>query len=151
MATLVFVLAMLVPVEGIIIAQFTTMRELGLNNTLIGVVLPGSIGAMNVLLMRNVTHWYHSSVTGTVAPEAGQQWYAPGHVELVKWTSTRSNRPGTEITDESAVATASLCMSSANPTAVDPRRFITLCSPTRDDRGRPTSSGTGRRSSRASA
>ncbi|MFF7189724.1 carbohydrate ABC transporter permease [Streptomyces sp. NPDC008222] len=51
--TLVFVLAMLVPVEGIIIAQFTTMRELGLNNTLIGVVLPGSIGAMNVLLMRN--------------------------------------------------------------------------------------------------
>ncbi|WEO93970.1 carbohydrate ABC transporter permease [Streptomyces sp. FXJ1.172] len=50
---LVFVLAMLVPVEGIVIAQFTTMRELGLNNTLIGVVLPGAIGAMNVLLMRN--------------------------------------------------------------------------------------------------
>ncbi|MGW1721432.1 carbohydrate ABC transporter permease [Streptomyces sp. NPDC002306] len=51
--TLAFVLAMLVPVEGIIIAQFTTMRELGLNNTLVAVVLPGSIGAMNVLLMRN--------------------------------------------------------------------------------------------------
>ncbi|MGW4515780.1 carbohydrate ABC transporter permease [Streptomyces sp. NPDC004393] len=51
--TLAFVLAVLVPVEGIVIAQFTTMRELGLNNTLIGVVLPGSIGAMNVLLMRN--------------------------------------------------------------------------------------------------
>ncbi|MCH0564553.1 MULTISPECIES: carbohydrate ABC transporter permease [unclassified Streptomyces] len=52
-ATLAFVLAMLVPVEGIIIAQFTTMRELGLNNTLVGVLLPGSVGAMNVLLMRN--------------------------------------------------------------------------------------------------
>ncbi|MEU8706395.1 carbohydrate ABC transporter permease [Streptomyces sp. NPDC048565] len=52
-ATLAFILAMLVPVEGIIIAQFTTMRDLGLNNTLIGVLLPGSIGAMNVLLMRN--------------------------------------------------------------------------------------------------
>ena len=51
--TLVFVLAMLVPVEGIVIAQFTTMRELGLNNTLVGVVLPSAIGAMNVLLMRN--------------------------------------------------------------------------------------------------
>ncbi|MFI9422745.1 carbohydrate ABC transporter permease [Streptomyces achromogenes] len=50
--TLAFVLAMLVPVEGIVIAQFTTMRELGLNNTLIGVVLPGAVGAMNVLLMR---------------------------------------------------------------------------------------------------
>ncbi|MFJ8807018.1 carbohydrate ABC transporter permease [Streptomyces sp. NPDC102490] len=52
-ATLVFILAMLVPVEGIIIAQFTTMRELGLNNTLIGVVLPGCVSALNVLLMRN--------------------------------------------------------------------------------------------------
>ncbi|WP_328904200.1 carbohydrate ABC transporter permease [Streptomyces sp. NBC_00441] len=52
-ATLAFILAMLVPVEGIIIAQFTTMRDLGLNNTLIGVLLPGSVGAMNVLLMRN--------------------------------------------------------------------------------------------------
>ncbi|SDF55599.1 carbohydrate ABC transporter permease [Streptomyces griseoaurantiacus] len=52
-ATLVFVLAMLVPAEGIIIAQFTTMRELGLNNTLLAVVLPGSVGALNVLLMRN--------------------------------------------------------------------------------------------------
>ncbi|MFI6962093.1 carbohydrate ABC transporter permease [Streptomyces sp. NPDC050255] len=52
-ATLAFILAMLVPVEGIIIAQFTTMRDLGLNNTLFGVLLPGSIGAMNVLLMRN--------------------------------------------------------------------------------------------------
>ncbi|MFC9424462.1 carbohydrate ABC transporter permease [Streptomyces sp. NPDC056987] len=52
-ATLGFILAMLVPVEGIIIAQFTTMRDLGLNNTLIGVLLPGCIGAMNVLLMRN--------------------------------------------------------------------------------------------------
>jgi multiple sugar transport system permease protein len=52
-ATLAFILAMLVPVEGIIIAQFTTMRDLGLNNTLLGVLLPGSIAALNVLLMRN--------------------------------------------------------------------------------------------------
>ncbi|MFJ2017670.1 carbohydrate ABC transporter permease [Streptomyces nodosus] len=51
--TLVFILAMLVPAEGIIIAQFTTMRDLGLNNTLIGVLLPGSVNAMNVLLLRN--------------------------------------------------------------------------------------------------
>ncbi|ANH94623.1 ABC transporter permease [Streptomyces sp. SAT1] len=52
-ATLVFVLAMLVPAEGIIIAQFTTMRELGLNNTLVGVLLPGAVASLNVLLMRN--------------------------------------------------------------------------------------------------
>ncbi|MDQ8703464.1 carbohydrate ABC transporter permease [Streptomyces sp. LHD-70] len=52
-ALVVFVMAMLVPVESIIIAQFMTMRELQLNNTLLGVVLPACIGAMNVLLMRN--------------------------------------------------------------------------------------------------
>ncbi|KUN16169.1 ABC transporter permease [Streptomyces corchorusii] len=51
--TLVFILALLVPAESIIIAQFTTMRSLELNNTLIGVVLPGCVGALNVLLMRN--------------------------------------------------------------------------------------------------
>ncbi|RFU88539.1 carbohydrate ABC transporter permease [Streptomyces triticagri] len=52
-ALLAFILAMLVPVEGIIIAQFTTMRDLGLNNTLIAVLLPGCVSALNVLLMRN--------------------------------------------------------------------------------------------------
>ncbi|MFD7280930.1 carbohydrate ABC transporter permease [Streptomyces sp. NPDC059862] len=52
-ATLAFVLAMLVPVESIIIAQFTFMRDLGLNNMLVGVLLPGSIASLNVLLMRN--------------------------------------------------------------------------------------------------
>ncbi|MFI9027747.1 carbohydrate ABC transporter permease [Streptomyces sp. NPDC053560] len=52
-AGLVFVAALLVPLESIIIAQFTTMRDLGLNNTLVAVVLPGSVGALNVLLMRN--------------------------------------------------------------------------------------------------
>ncbi|MFE3657476.1 carbohydrate ABC transporter permease [Streptomyces sp. NPDC059165] len=52
-ATLVFVLAMLVPAESIIIAQFTAMRDLGLNNTLVGVLLPACVAAMNVLLMRN--------------------------------------------------------------------------------------------------
>ncbi|PNE37631.1 MULTISPECIES: carbohydrate ABC transporter permease [Streptomyces] len=52
-AVVVFIMAMLVPVESIMIAQFMTMRQLQLHNTLLGVVLPGCIGAMNVLLMRN--------------------------------------------------------------------------------------------------
>ncbi|WP_435837772.1 carbohydrate ABC transporter permease [Streptantibioticus parmotrematis] len=52
-AVLVFLVAMLVPAESIVISQFLTMRQLHLNNTLTAVVLPGSIGAMNVLLMRN--------------------------------------------------------------------------------------------------
>ncbi|MEU9097291.1 carbohydrate ABC transporter permease [Streptomyces sp. NPDC048361] len=52
-AGIVFVLALLVPTEATMLAQFATMRSLELNNTLAAVVLPGCIGAMNVLLMRN--------------------------------------------------------------------------------------------------
>ncbi|MEU8890906.1 carbohydrate ABC transporter permease [Streptomyces sp. NPDC048442] len=52
-ASLVFVAALLVPMEAIMIAQFATMRTLDINDTLLSVVLPGCIGAMNVLLMRN--------------------------------------------------------------------------------------------------
>ncbi|MFJ3902859.1 carbohydrate ABC transporter permease [Streptomyces sp. NPDC090025] len=52
-AGVVFILALLVPMEAIMIAQFATMRSFDLNNTLVAVVLPGCIGAMNVLLMRN--------------------------------------------------------------------------------------------------
>ncbi|MGW1199316.1 carbohydrate ABC transporter permease [Streptomyces sp. NPDC002536] len=52
-AGLAFVMALLVPVESVVIAQFTMVRDLHLNNTLTAVVLPGSVGALNVLLMRN--------------------------------------------------------------------------------------------------
>ncbi|ARZ66431.1 ABC transporter permease [Streptomyces albireticuli] len=52
-AGLAFVAALLVPLESIVIAQFTMMRDLQLNNTLTAVVLPGAVGALNVLLMRN--------------------------------------------------------------------------------------------------
>ncbi|GAA2094281.1 carbohydrate ABC transporter permease [Streptomyces albiaxialis] len=52
-AALVFLMAMLVPGESIMIAQLTTMRALDLQNTLTAVVLPGCVAALNVLLMRN--------------------------------------------------------------------------------------------------
>ncbi|GAB3882465.1 carbohydrate ABC transporter permease [Kibdelosporangium lantanae] len=52
-ALLAFVLALLVPGETIMISQFLMMRSAGLTNTLVAVVLPGAISALNVLLMRN--------------------------------------------------------------------------------------------------
>ncbi|MDJ1137012.1 carbohydrate ABC transporter permease [Streptomyces iconiensis] len=52
-AALVFLIAMLVPAESIMIAQLTTMRSLDLHNTLTAVVLPGCVAALSVLLMRN--------------------------------------------------------------------------------------------------
>jgi multiple sugar transport system permease protein len=52
-AMTVFLASLLVPFEAIMVALFLVMRSLHLNNTLAAVVLPGSIAALNVLLMRN--------------------------------------------------------------------------------------------------
>jgi multiple sugar transport system permease protein len=52
-ATAVFVAALLVPVETVIVSQFLVVRQLGLTDSLLGVVLPGAVAALNVLLMRN--------------------------------------------------------------------------------------------------
>jgi len=53
LVTGLFLVALLVPVESIIIAQFLLVRSTGLADTLLGVALPTSVGALNVLLMRN--------------------------------------------------------------------------------------------------
>ena len=45
-------LTMLLPGEATIVAQYLTIRQLGLADTLLGVALPGAIGMLNVLLMR---------------------------------------------------------------------------------------------------
>ncbi|WP_454051068.1 carbohydrate ABC transporter permease [Cellulomonas sp. Marseille-Q8402] len=52
-ATGVFVAALLVPIETVIVSQFLLVRSMGLADTLLGVVLPGAVAALNVLLMRN--------------------------------------------------------------------------------------------------
>jgi multiple sugar transport system permease protein len=48
-----FLATLVLPGEVTIISQYVTVRELGLANTLVGVALPGMIGALNVLLMFN--------------------------------------------------------------------------------------------------
>lgn len=52
-ATAVFVAAMLVPLEAIIISQFLLVRSMGLTDTLFAVALPMLVTPLNVLLMRN--------------------------------------------------------------------------------------------------
>lgn len=52
-AMALFVAALLVPVEAIIIAQFLLVRSAGLTDSLLGVALPTLVAPLNVLLMRN--------------------------------------------------------------------------------------------------
>lgn len=46
-------LSMLIPGETILVTQFLIIRALGLQNSLLGVALPGIAGAMNILLFIN--------------------------------------------------------------------------------------------------
>ena len=50
---MLFVLAIIMPTEGILISTFLLVKSMGLTNTLLGLVLPGLIGPLNVLLMTN--------------------------------------------------------------------------------------------------
>src|SRR5699024_8977835 len=52
-ATAAFVVALLVPMEAILIAEFLLVRSFNLTDTLIGVALPMVVAPLNVLLMRN--------------------------------------------------------------------------------------------------
>lgn len=49
----VLMLTMVIPVEGIIISQFLIIKGMHLQNTLIGIALPGLVGAINIILMTN--------------------------------------------------------------------------------------------------
>ncbi|MFD6175509.1 MULTISPECIES: carbohydrate ABC transporter permease [unclassified Isoptericola] len=53
LVTTLFVAALLVPVEAIIVAQFLLVRSAGLTDSLVGVALPALVAPLNVLLMRN--------------------------------------------------------------------------------------------------
>lgn len=53
LALAVFLTAMLVPGEVVLIAKYMLALSMGINNSLLGVILPSAVGALNVLLMRN--------------------------------------------------------------------------------------------------
>ncbi|WEV46203.1 carbohydrate ABC transporter permease [Bifidobacterium sp. ESL0690] len=48
-----FMGTMVIPVEGVIISQFLILRSIGLQDTLLAVALPNTVGALNILLMTN--------------------------------------------------------------------------------------------------
>jgi len=53
LALSVFLAGILIPGEVILIAKYLLTQQIGLNNTLLGVILPTVVGSLNVLLMRS--------------------------------------------------------------------------------------------------
>ena len=51
--TVVVLASMLVPMETILISRFLLVRAMGAQDTLLGVALPGLVGALSIFLMRN--------------------------------------------------------------------------------------------------
>ncbi|MCK2236996.1 MULTISPECIES: carbohydrate ABC transporter permease [unclassified Crossiella] len=73
-AVLAFLLALLVPGEAILVSLFLMMRSLNLADTLVAVVLPGAIGALNVLLMRNAFSALPAAVEEAAVIDGANAW-----------------------------------------------------------------------------
>lgn len=74
LALLAIVAGLLVPLEAILISQLLLVRSLHLNNTLVGVILPGAVGALNVLLMRNAFLGFPREVEEAALIDGANAW-----------------------------------------------------------------------------
>ncbi|WP_369372065.1 carbohydrate ABC transporter permease [Promicromonospora sp. Populi] len=76
------VLTMLLPGEATIVAQYLTIRQLGLADTLLGVALPGTIGMLNVLLMRTAFAAIPKELDDAALVDGANAWQRLLHVGL---------------------------------------------------------------------
>jgi multiple sugar transport system permease protein len=75
-------LTMLLPGEATIVAQYLTIRQLGLADTLLGVALPGAIGMLNVLLMRTAFAAVPKELDEAAIVDGANAWQRLLHVGL---------------------------------------------------------------------
>jgi putative chitobiose transport system permease protein len=73
-------LTMLLPGEATIVAQYLTIRQLGLADTLLGVALPGAIGMLNVLLMRTAFAAIPKELDEAAIVDGANAWQRLWHV-----------------------------------------------------------------------
>ncbi|GAA1051215.1 carbohydrate ABC transporter permease [Arthrobacter russicus] len=65
---------MVLPGEATIIAQFVTVKDLGLADTLLGVALPGMLGMINVLLMWNAFRGIPEEIDQAAIVDGANVW-----------------------------------------------------------------------------
>jgi ABC-type glycerol-3-phosphate transport system permease component len=73
-ALMAFILALLVPGETIMISLYLMMRSANLTDTLLAVVLPGAVSALNVLLMRNAFAALSNEVEDAATIDGANAW-----------------------------------------------------------------------------
>ncbi|HEY4023211.1 MAG TPA: carbohydrate ABC transporter permease [Pseudonocardiaceae bacterium] len=78
----VFLSTLVLPAEVTIVSQFQTVTDLGLGNTLLGVALPGMIGAINVLLMRNAFRAIPDEIDSAAILDGANVWQRLRYIGL---------------------------------------------------------------------
>jgi multiple sugar transport system permease protein len=73
---------LVLPGEVTIIAQYVTVRSMGLADTLIGVALPGAIGMLNVLLMRAAFQAIPDELEMAARVDGANVWQRLRHIGL---------------------------------------------------------------------
>jgi ABC-type glycerol-3-phosphate transport system permease component len=77
-----FVSTLLLPGEVTIISQYQTITTMGLGDTLLGVALPGMVGAVNVLLMRNAFNSIPAELEDAAVIDGANALQRLGHIGL---------------------------------------------------------------------
>ncbi|MEV6109493.1 carbohydrate ABC transporter permease [Streptomyces sp. NPDC051940] len=77
-----FMATLVLPGEATIISQFQTVNNLGLTDTLVGIVLPGLIGTVNVLLMYNAFRSLPRELDDAAVIDGATVWQRLRHIGL---------------------------------------------------------------------
>jgi multiple sugar transport system permease protein len=73
---------MLLPGEATLVAQYLTVRQLGLADTLLGVALPGAVGMLNILLMRTAFLALPKEIDEAAIVDGANVWHRFRYVAL---------------------------------------------------------------------
>lgn len=82
LALSVFLMGILIPGEVILIAKYLLTQEMGLNNTLLGVILPTVVGSLNVLLMRSAFMAIPHAMDEAAMLDGANAWQRFRHIAL---------------------------------------------------------------------
>ncbi|MFC9984468.1 carbohydrate ABC transporter permease [Microbacterium keratanolyticum] len=82
LALSVFLMGILIPGEVILIAKYLLTQQMGLNNTLLGVILPTVVGSLNVLLMRSAFMAIPHAMDEAAMLDGANAWQRFHHIAL---------------------------------------------------------------------
>lgn len=82
----IFLSTLLLPGEVTLTSQYLTVKSLGVDNTLVGVWLPGAIGAMNVLLMAVSCRMIPKEILDAATIDGANTWQ---RIRYVVWPNVR--------------------------------------------------------------